>query len=140
MLMEIVTSGRVGSLLRCMGLLHSSKGCGPCVLQGSEAMLQLLLAHGAEPNARPGFGNTALGLACERGYSSCVRLLLKAGGDVAMDSTLYMSHQGYVDGTLLQIAAEAGHPQVRPFLDMPVAFSWTVYVFFPKFAVLLAGN
>ena len=88
-------------------------------------MLQLLLAHGAEPNARSKVGETALGLACHRGSSSCVKLLLEAGADVAMDSRVLNARHGYGDGTLLQIAAEAGHPQVRPFLDMPVAFSWT---------------
>ena len=116
MLMERVTSGRVVLLLRCMGLLHSSKGCGPCVLQGSEAVLQLLLAHGAEPNARTSCGKTALGFACQGGSSSCVKLLLKAGADVAMDSTVYIAFHGFVDCTPLQVAAEAGHPQVRPFL------------------------
>ena len=90
-------------------------------------MLQLLLAHGAELNARTRYGKTALGLACQRGSSSCVKLLLEAGADVAMNSIAcyYDSDHGYADFTPLQIAAEAGHPQVRPFLDMPVAFSWT---------------
>ena len=86
----------------------------------------MLLAHGVDPNARSKVGHTALGLACRKGSSSCVRLLLKAGADVAMDSPVYITFQGFVDSTLLQIAAEAGHPQVRPFLDMPVAFSWTI--------------
>ena len=94
-------------------------------------MLQLLLEHGAEPNAcirwQDHVGNNALGFACERGYSNCVRLLLKAGADVAMKSTEYIPRHGWVDCTLLQVAAEAGHLQVRPFLDMPVVFSWTCY-------------
>ena len=101
-----------------------------CSFQSSLYCLQvieMLLALGVDPNARYNVGNTALSLACERGYSSCVRLLLEAGADVAMDSPVYTGAcHGYVDGTLLQIAADTGHPQVRPFLDMPVAFSWTI--------------
>ena len=50
MLRERGTSGRVMLLLRCMGIVHLSEGHGPCVPQGSEAVLQLLLAQRAEPH------------------------------------------------------------------------------------------
>lgn len=89
-------------------------------------MLQLLLAHGAEPNARTSSGNTALGVACRRGSSSCVRLLLEAGADVAMNSTV--SDKDTVDSTPLQIATKAGHSQVGPSLRLPVAVSWIICV------------
>jgi hypothetical protein len=81
----------------------------------------MLLAHGADPNARSQIGHTALGLACHEGYSSCVRLLLEAGADLAMNSMVFYARDGFVERTPLQIAAEARHPQVRPCLDMPVA-------------------
>ena len=86
----------------------------------------MLLAHGVDPNARSKLGQTALGLACHKGSSSCVRSLLEAGADAAMNSVVWKSRDGFVERTPLQIAAEAGHPQVRPCLDMSVAVSWII--------------
>ena len=95
----------------CMEMLHSSKNRGPCVLQGSEAVLQLLLAQSADPNAASRRGRT-LGAASVGGYAGCVKRLLGAGAKVNRKS--FDRWATAADHTPLRLAARAGHLQVRP--------------------------
>lgn len=67
-------------LLRCMGVVHPFQGHGPCVMQGAasgEAVLQLLLAQSAEPDADAGcvWPSKPLEIATGRGHSQVGPLL-----------------------------------------------------------------
>ncbi len=46
-----------------------------------EAIIELLIAHGADPNARADFGQTPLHVAAFEGELKAIKLLLQAGAD-----------------------------------------------------------
>ena len=72
------------------------------------ALVDLLLAHGADPSARGGGGWTPLHLAASRGAADLVRRLLAAGADGSARSD---------DGRdAAAIARERGHPDVAVLL------------------------
>lgn len=73
------------------------------------ALVELLLAHGADPSARGGGGWTPLHVAASRGSVDLVRRLLAAGADRGARSD---------DGRdAAAIARERGHPDVAALLD-----------------------
>ena len=70
----------------------------------SSASCRLLLDHGANVNAKNGFGNTALILASSSGRADTVRLLLSRGADVNA-----VSNRG---NTALRAARREGHADI----------------------------
>lgn len=71
------------------------------VCEGHEAIVRMLLAHGASVNARDAEDWTALMLAAVQNHASVLRLLLEAGADVhAVEDDQY---------TALMLAAQNGH-------------------------------
>lgn len=69
-----------------------------------EAIIELLLAHGADPNARADFGLTPLHLAAFEGELQAVKLLLQAGADPSIQDT--------TSETPLDHAVAGGHTEI----------------------------
>lgn len=74
----------------------------------SLAMLQWLLAHGADPNPAALYGVTPLLLAAERGNGHAAAALLKAGADP--------DRQGPFGATALHLSVMRGHAQLTDLL------------------------
>ena len=74
---------------RC-GLLYSRTPLGHAVMKGNEAMVELLLGHGANTEAAPGDGLTPLCYAAAQGHVGIVKLLLEGGADAG-----YKTRHGY---------------------------------------------
>lgn len=55
------------------------------VLRADPEILQLLLQHKADPNARNEFEETPLHYACKRGLVAQLQMLIDAGGDVTAE-------------------------------------------------------
>ncbi|KAF2659986.1 ankyrin [Lophiostoma macrostomum CBS 122681] len=88
-----------------------SLGLQEAVEQCNVQMIEVLIAHGADVNARPGYspqslGGTAVQLASRMGHFEILRILLDAGGDINAPRTRLCGR------TALEGAAEEG------FLDM----------------------
>src|SRR5439155_1695549 len=79
------------------------------LMQRSDSMVGLLLAHGADVNARNSGGVTALMIAAAKGHADVVELLVRAGADVGAQT----DH----GDTALSIARARGDPKVIKLLD-----------------------
>ncbi|WP_314251412.1 ankyrin repeat domain-containing protein [Streptomyces kutzneri] len=77
-------------------------GLGRAAESGDKALVQRLLAGGAEPDARVIGGRRALDLAVCAGHAEIVRLLLEAGADPRLDAG------AYDEATPLSLAAMRG--------------------------------
>ena len=78
---------------------------------GNDAVISVLIQHGAEVNERGEFDRTALHCACNKGHVACIHELMRHGADVeARDS--------YNEATPLQLAADFNHPDcIKVLLD-----------------------
>lgn len=56
------------------------------VFYGLEDAVRLLLNHGADPNAAPGQGDQALGIACKQGHNAIAEMLLDSGATLSEDN------------------------------------------------------
>ncbi|MEH1854478.1 MAG: ankyrin repeat domain-containing protein [Nostoc sp.] len=81
------------------------------VEQGNKQVVELLIAKGADVNARTNYGETPLHLAAEQGNKQVVELLIAKGADVNARTNywFWLNHNGE---TPLHLAAEQGNKQV----------------------------
>ncbi|OCK83144.1 ankyrin [Lepidopterella palustris CBS 459.81] len=99
----------VGALLD-RGAEADSKALQSAAYSGLEESVDMLLANGADPNARGEEGNTALHTAATAGHTGIVRRLLESGADI--------SAKGVKDKTPLFLAVERGDERmVRQLLN-----------------------
>jgi uncharacterized protein len=78
---------------------------------GYSNLVRLLLANGAEVNARDAGGGTALIWACNDGHIDCARLLLAAGADPSLRNNSGYTAYGRImasDEELMRLLAEHG--------------------------------
>lgn len=74
------------------------------VMENNEASVKLLLAEGAEVDARDEIGKTPLLIAAEKGYFPIVLLLIQKGADINAQHNLHW--------TALMFAAGNGHSDI----------------------------
>ena len=74
------------------------------VIEGNEASVKILLAEGAEVDARDEIGKTPLIIAADKGYFPIVQLLIQNGADVNAQHNLHW--------TALMFAAGNGHSAI----------------------------
>lgn len=74
---------------------------------GDAVLAERLLKAGADPNAVIYLGDTALGVAAEKGHLDVARALIAAGADVNMECRM---------GTPLKLAARFHHPEMMKLL------------------------
>lgn len=72
--------------LHYLSLLSSTVESYPEEEKTANEIVKLLLAYGADVDARDGFGDPPLMVAAQGGYSSIVRLLLEHGADIYTES------------------------------------------------------
>ena len=71
-------------------------------LAGNDALISVLIQHGAEVNERGKFGRTALHNACSHGHVACIHELMRHGADVE-------ARADEREATPLQMAARSNH-------------------------------
>ena len=78
------------------------------VIEGNEASVKILLAEGADIDARDDIGKTPLMIAADKGYFSIVQLLIQNGADVNAQHNLHW--------TALMFATGKDHSAIVKFL------------------------
>ena len=83
---------KVLHLLRCnASLVRARDNCSNTPLQcaafsGNDAVISVLIQHGADVNELGQFGRTALHGACNNGHVACIHVLVRHGSDVDLGS------------------------------------------------------